>query len=325
MFKSSMLFGSAGLLLVIILCWATSADARHRRYYSYDRFSDPYAETQRHGDRYRHSRRNRGEERMQRGGERMREAPSELEGESGRGRRGAGIFSAVVEQLIRVCGQQGAELKNSPFDWIAQTVRPDDRQRGALEELRRVATETADTLAADCPREIPAAPAAQIEEAQRGMETAIAAIKTVQPAIKTFYAALDDEQKARLVAKSITAGMAQYTSGRRNRVRPEPAGDGSMSATRWDSICANWAAALRDWPVARNRAQCRSDGDAAHCLLRGGRLVDEGGGHPHRCVPDRNRANAGRSHGDVAPAARGHASGVGDDPSRARAVLRGAR
>jgi hypothetical protein len=43
-----------------------------------------------------------------------------------------GPFAAVVEKLVRGCGQQGAEFDNWPFDAIAQSVGGDENERTAL-------------------------------------------------------------------------------------------------------------------------------------------------------------------------------------------------
>ena len=61
-----------------------------------------------------------------------------------------GPFSAVVENLIRGCGAQGAEFDNWPFDMIAQTADPDEKQRNALTALRGAVKQATERLAADC-------------------------------------------------------------------------------------------------------------------------------------------------------------------------------
>src|SRR5262245_24790876 len=214
MFKGSMRLGCAGLLLVSVLCWATDADARRRKHYVG-----------------------------------AREAQSQREDEMAFQKRNNSSFSVVLGQIILACGQQAAELRSWPFDAIAETVRPDAGQRTALEELRGTAAQTADKLVADCPGGTPPTLSVQLEEAQRGMETAIAALKTVLPVIKTFYGALDDEQKARLLAKSIAASLTHEKSAIRGRTRNDAYS--ALPPTQWGAICGNSAAALRDWEVTR--------------------------------------------------------------------------
>ena len=98
----------------------------------------------------------------------------------------------------------------------------------------------------------------RLQAADQGIETAVAALKSVTPAVRTFYGSLDDEQKARLVARTVltnaaqeTSGRAQETTGRRSRWRDTGDGDRAISPAQWDAICGQWVAALRDWPVNR--------------------------------------------------------------------------
>src|SRR5712692_5779998 len=241
MLNTGMRLWSAAALVLMMLCLASPADARDRRYYGYfPRNSEQFGES----DRYRAPNRYDPDDRT---------PGREFEPEDARSRRSrpGGPFGATVEQLTRVCAQTGAELKSWPFDSIAQIVRPDEDQRNALEELRSTVAQAADALASDCPRNVPAPPSGRLQAADQGIESAVTALKSVQPAIKTFYGLLDDEQKARLVAKYVMTNAAQETTGRRSRWRDNGDGDRAISPAQWDAICGQWAAALRDWPVAR--------------------------------------------------------------------------
>jgi hypothetical protein len=176
-----------------------------------------------------------------------------------------GPFAAVVEKLVRGCGQQGAEFENWPFDAIAQTVGGDEAQRNALAALRESAKKAAERLAADCPQDVPAAPSARLEAVEQGIDAALAAFDKVQPALATFYGALDDEQKARLyrdmAAPAATArettdrrdaqsdrGAGREYSSRRYRWRAYAA-EREAAAPGWGAMCEQFAAVLRNWPV----------------------------------------------------------------------------
>src|SRR5437660_1036834 len=127
-----------------------------------------------------------------------------------------GPFAAVVEKLVRGCGAQGAEFENWPFDAIAQIVGADEKERNALAALRESAKAAAQRLAADCPQDVPAAPSARLEAVEQGIDAALAAFDQVQPALATFYGALDDEQKARLYRDmAAPAATARETTPRR--------------------------------------------------------------------------------------------------------------
>src|SRR5262245_32866657 len=189
-----------------------------------------------------------------------------------------GPFAAVVEKLVRGCAQQGAEFENWPFDAIAQTVGADEKERTALEGLRESAKKAAERLAADCPQDVPAA---RLEAVEQGIDAALAAFDTVEPALVTFYGTLDDEQKARLYrdmaapaaaaarettprreAQEVRRERREYSS-RRDRARayaavreaaarePTPSQARSQTAAPgWSgAMCEELAAVLRGWPV----------------------------------------------------------------------------
>src|SRR5215468_8327181 len=139
--------------------------------------------------RYEDWRRSRGRDREREDWTRRREA--ERGDAALRGTRG-GPFGAVVEKLVRGCGQQGAEFENWPFDAIAQIVGGDETQRTALAALRERAKKAAERLAADCPQEVPTALSTRLEAVEHGIDATLAAFDTVEPALTIFYGALDD-------------------------------------------------------------------------------------------------------------------------------------
>ena len=196
-----------------------------------------------------------------------------------RGRNGA--FGATIDKLVRGCAAQGAEFANWPLDDIARTVGPDETQRTALEALRGKAKEAGERLSAQCPRDVPAAPAARLEAVEQGIAATLAAFDTVEPALKAFYAALNDEQKARLYrdigSNAAETSNAADTTGRREaqKARRErrdyssrrrrwrdyaaareaasrdnaPRQDAGKAAPGWNGSCEALAGVLRNWPV----------------------------------------------------------------------------
>jgi hypothetical protein len=233
----------------------------------YDRRRARYDEWRRARDDWRRSR-----DREREDWTRRREAVrGEVALRPGRG----GPFAAVVAKLVRGCGAQGAEFENWPFDAIGQIVGADDTQRNALAALRESAKKAAERLAADCPQDVPAAPSARLEAVEQGIDAALKAFDKVEPALATFYGALDDEQKARLyrdmAAPAATTREAtprrqaqddrresrEYGS-RRDRWRAyaaarEVAARGTAprraAAPGWSATCDEFAAVLRNWPV----------------------------------------------------------------------------
>jgi hypothetical protein len=174
--------------------------------------------------------------------------------ETARARAGGG-FGAVIDRLIRGCVLQAAQLQNLPFDEIKRIAVPDDTQRVALEALRASATAEAARVSAQCPQGEPASPSARLEAVAQAIDTATATLAAIDPPLRAFYAALDDEQKARLL-RDLTLSRSQTREGDRAAERFERrsrwqgvsgARDGEANA--WAGICENLTAALRGRPI----------------------------------------------------------------------------
>jgi hypothetical protein len=186
-------------------------------------------------------------------------------------RASSGAFGTVIEELVRGCAQRGTELVSWPFDDIARIADPNELQRRALQALRDAAKEAAERLASDCPQQVPAAPSARLEAVEQGIDIALAAFATLQPAMQAFYGALDDEQKARL-QRDMTMSAAPAPSAERSRERADQRSDqrreprrGATRGTKPDhrlsgasriaapklgvGACEGFAAALRGWPI----------------------------------------------------------------------------
>jgi len=176
--------------------------------------------------------------------------------EAARAMTGGGGFGAVIDRLIRGCIQEAAGLQNLPFDEIRRIVAPDDAQRGALEALRASATAAAERVSAQCPHDEPAPPRARLEAAEQAIDTATATFAAVDPPLRAFYAALDDEQKARLL-RDLTLSGSQAREGepaaerweRRSRRRDVSDAGHDGEANTWANICEHFTAALRGWPI----------------------------------------------------------------------------
>jgi LTXXQ motif family protein len=178
-------------------------------------------------------------------------------------RRGRGPFGAVVEKLVRGCGRQGAEFENWPFDAIAQSVSADEKGRTALAALRDSAKKAAERLAADCPQDVPAAPAARLEAVEQGIDAALAAFDTVEPALATFYGTLDDEQKTRLyrdMAGPAAAAARETTPRREAQEERRERREYSSRRDRWRTYAAAREAAAREPTPSQARSQAAAPG-----------------------------------------------------------------
>jgi LTXXQ motif family protein len=143
-----------------------------------------------------------------------------------------------------------------PFDEITRIVAPDDAQRSALGALRASATAGAQRLSAHCPQDEPAPPSARLEAVEQAIDTVTASLAAVDPSLRGFYAALDDEQKARLL-RDLTLSGSQAREGERaaerfkhrRRERGVSVAAHDSEADAWAGICEQLSAALRGWPI----------------------------------------------------------------------------
>jgi LTXXQ motif family protein len=252
-----------------------------------DRYRDRYDRRRARYDEWRRAREDDRRRYRDREEELSRSRAAER-GDVPRGR--SGPFGATIEKLVRGCAVQAAEFENWPLDAISRTVGADDTQRKALDGLRDAAKQAAQRLSTECPQDVPAAPAARLEAAEQGIAAALAAFDTVEPKLQAFYAALNDEQKARLYRDMAApappaAANAAQTSGarearderrerrdyysRRHRWRDYAAARDAAARQRegaprqapgFGGTCEQLAAVLRNWPVREIERDVRLSG-----------------------------------------------------------------
>ncbi len=95
------------------------------------------------------------------------------------------------------CVDEGQQFTDVPLQQIEQSVRPDARQKTALDQLKSVSTEAAQKLRLSCPTSVAATPEARLEAMDKRLRDTIVAMNEVRPALLGFYDSLSDEQKAR--------------------------------------------------------------------------------------------------------------------------------
>ena len=121
-----------------------------------------------------------------------------------RSRTGPNGFGRGIEQMLGACAEQVLEFKRVPFDLVFRTVQANDEQRTALEQVRSTANDAAETLSAACPKDVHEELGPRLDQLGRGLNAIAASLAALRPALVTFYDALNDEQKARLVAKDFS-------------------------------------------------------------------------------------------------------------------------
>jgi hypothetical protein len=98
--------------------------------------------------------------------------------------------------LAEVCDGRRTGLA-LPLDRIEEEVRPNDRQRAALDNLARAAARAAEILQTNCPTETALTPVGRIDAMRQRLTAMLDAVIAVRPALEAFYNSLDYEQRAR--------------------------------------------------------------------------------------------------------------------------------
>jgi LTXXQ motif family protein len=155
-------------------------------------------------------------------------------------------FGSAVGQLIEGCQRQVAEFKKVPFESIAQTIQPNDDQRAALEAVREAVNDAADTLSTVCPKTVRGSLGEKLVILSHSLDAIASSLRSIRPAFVTFYASLDDEQKARMVIK-ISSSAPASNAGADARVTVN--GQNSSMDLMPDPTCNQWAGALRNFPI----------------------------------------------------------------------------
>ena len=114
--------------------------------------------------------------------------------------------------LAALCSRRTESFTQLPVDRIEQAVKPTQEQQDAFARLKIASTEAANQLQASCPTQTPQSPMDRFDALGKRLGAMAEAIKTVRPALASFYGSLTDEQKARFNM----LGPPQTTSPRRS-------------------------------------------------------------------------------------------------------------
>ena len=128
-------------------------------------------------------------------------------------------FSGGIEEMIHACEVQVHELRNMPLDGVAEMVKPTEQQRDALEQIRAAARNASEAPSSECPKNLPASVPERLDTLSRTLGVMAASLAALRPTFARFYDLLNDEQKARLVAKTVSTQPA--TVGRQISLTPK--------------------------------------------------------------------------------------------------------
>ena len=98
--------------------------------------------------------------------------------------------------VAAACKERSQQFTGLPAQQIANSLKPTQDQKPAFDALKAAAQEASATDAAACPNTVPENITERFDAIDARLKATIAAIKTVEPKLKAFYATLTDEQKA---------------------------------------------------------------------------------------------------------------------------------
>lgn len=101
------------------------------------------------------------------------------------------------DNMVTPCRQQAGSFIDLPVHRIQEVLEPTPQQQNALDDLKNATQRAADQLSSSCRTGLPRSPVARLEMVKARLEAVADAMKTVRPALESFYASLNDEQKAR--------------------------------------------------------------------------------------------------------------------------------
>ena len=96
-----------------------------------------------------------------------------------------------------VCSQQAGSFIDLPVQRVEQVVQPTAQQQSAFDDLKKTTQNASDKLQSSCPTAIPLSAVARLDTVETRLKAMADAIKSVRPALESFYGSLNDEQKAR--------------------------------------------------------------------------------------------------------------------------------
>jgi hypothetical protein len=102
--------------------------------------------------------------------------------------------------FAQFCGGQKASVVNLPIGRIEQSLRLNQSQEAALNDVNDASAKASEILNAACPNgegQEMLTPPGRVRAMEQRLDAMLQAIETVRPALTKFYGSLSDEQKAR--------------------------------------------------------------------------------------------------------------------------------
>ena len=134
----------------------------------------------------------------------------------------------VTQAARELCAQPAKGVTAWPFAEIEKAVQPSSEQQGLLDNLKKAAADAAAQLKDACPESLPMTPPGRLQTMTMRLQATRDAVKTVRPALETFYDSLSDEQKARF--NEIGPKLKEEQRGAAGQPQSQPADCGGQKA-----------------------------------------------------------------------------------------------
>src|SRR5580704_7445666 len=87
----------------------------------------------------------------------------------------------------QMCDEASREIAGLPIDQFQRTVKADDAQRAALDDLAKATLKAAQDINAGCPTEPALTAPGRLAAMQTRLEAMVEAVATVRPPLEKFY------------------------------------------------------------------------------------------------------------------------------------------
>lgn len=121
--------------------------------------------------------------------------------------------------MMRMCDPRGFGLAGWRVERLERTLELNDEQRSKLDGVIAASAKAIEQLLANCPRELPLTPTGRLEMTEARLSAMLESVRMLRAAFEPFYAALTDEQKARMTADAEGRGWRFEERERRRRRR----------------------------------------------------------------------------------------------------------
>jgi len=214
-------------------------------------------------------------------------------GDQVRERRGEAVrFAPAIDGMIRECGQEAVALKTMPLDFVLRAVQLTDEQRAALAKVRSAVQAAVEPLDADCPKKIGDQLSEKIAALDHALQLMAGSLESLRFALADFYRSLDDEQKAQLLAMSLSNNQLSGSKGKPPRRQSATEAAANAEAR---SMCVQWAASLRSWPVREiDSAPALSDFQRADLYALAAAIYRSAGDVAQACPAENRLTPVGR-------------------------------